>query len=385
MQIDNIENKSKIAIVAVGYNRILSLKRLLGSLLKSNYPEGTDVPLVISIDCSNDKVLYDYVENFEWPYGEKYVFIQKNRLGLKEHILKCGDLTKYFKAIVLFEDDIYAGRYFYDYVSQAVDYYYEDENIAQISLYNSQLCFYSLLPFCALNNGYDAYASQDVSTWGECWTDRMWAEFRKFMNQQNNFSLEKYEVPETMKKWTKAWSVYYIAYILDTKKFILTPYVSHSTNFNDAGVHNDSSNTIFQVDLMNGYKRYEFGAFKDLVKYDIFYNNISIYCWIDKDHVDLSLDLYNFRPYDKKRFILTTAILPYKVIRSYGLQLRPVELNIKEDIEGQGIYLYDTNESIKTKPKFDLSFIEYLLHGFNNKKILKFIIYKFRKKYIKRP
>ena len=94
------EDANRIAIVAVGYNRLNSIKRLLGSLLAASY-EIDSVPLVISIDCSGDTELYEYVENFNWPFGNKYVQIQQERLGLKEHIYRCGDLSLYFRAIVL--------------------------------------------------------------------------------------------------------------------------------------------------------------------------------------------------------------------------------------------------------------------------------------------
>lgn len=93
------ENKQKIAIICVGYNRIKSMKRLLGSLLNAEYPSN-DIPLIISIDCSGDEELYNFVRDFEWPYGEKYVNIQKERLGLRNHIYQCGDLRGHLQTSV---------------------------------------------------------------------------------------------------------------------------------------------------------------------------------------------------------------------------------------------------------------------------------------------
>ena len=109
------QTKDKVAIVAIGYNRLESMKRLLSSLLKASYTVD-NVPLVISIDCSGDTKLYDYVRTFEWPFGPKYVKIQTERLGLLKHVLQCGGLTKFFKAAILLEDDIYVSEFFYDYV-----------------------------------------------------------------------------------------------------------------------------------------------------------------------------------------------------------------------------------------------------------------------------
>ena len=107
--IDKPSNKNKLAIVVVGYNRILSISRWLFSIQNAYY-ETEDIPLVISIDCSGDSALYKYVNDFEWKHGTKYVFIQPEKLGLKKHICWCGDLTRYFRGIILLEDDLYVSR-----------------------------------------------------------------------------------------------------------------------------------------------------------------------------------------------------------------------------------------------------------------------------------
>ena len=75
ISLDDISNKHKIAIISIGYNREESIKRLHQSLLEAYYEEYNNVPLVISIDCSNDESLYFYVNTFIWPFGDKYVII----------------------------------------------------------------------------------------------------------------------------------------------------------------------------------------------------------------------------------------------------------------------------------------------------------------------
>ena len=128
----SIEDREKVAVVVVGYNRLKPIQRLFSSLLRADY--GTkEVPLVISIDCSNDETLYEYVRNIVWPYGNKYLNIEEKRLGLKKHILQCGDLTCYFEAIILLEDDIFVGEYFYEYTLKVIDYYKNDDRIGDPS------------------------------------------------------------------------------------------------------------------------------------------------------------------------------------------------------------------------------------------------------------
>lgn len=384
MSIDDPRNKQKIAIIAVGYDRLSSMKRLLTSLQNAVYPSDVDIPLVISIDCSGNSELYSYVNNFKWENGEKYVVIHEKRLGLKNHIFKCGDMSKLFKAIVLFEDDLYSSKYFYYYVKQTVDYYYDDSNIAQISLYNNEMNGYVGLPFKPLYNGFDVYASQDVSTWGECWTDRMWDEFCRWKDCNQNIDLEAMEIPEEVKTWKNAWSVYFIAYIVSTHKYILTPYVSLSTNFNDAGTHNLSGNSFVQVCLLDGKCQFRLGPFDSLIKYDVFYNNLMTYKWLDMGIEELSLDYYNFRGRKHNRYLLSSGRMPYKVIRSYGSQLRPIELNVREKIAGCSLFLYDTeyeNSNIKNSG-YSAYFIEYYLHGFSVKLLTVYVLGFFRGKIV---
>ena len=73
------DNKGRVAIVAVGYNRLNSITRLLDSLTKASY-DCENVPLIISIDASGNQELYDKVNKFEWPYGDLYVNIQSESL-----------------------------------------------------------------------------------------------------------------------------------------------------------------------------------------------------------------------------------------------------------------------------------------------------------------
>ena len=75
MNIDDNINRSKTAVVVVGYNRLASLRRLLSSLENAVYPS-SDIPLVMSIDASGDTLLYDFVRNYEWGHGNMLSFMR---------------------------------------------------------------------------------------------------------------------------------------------------------------------------------------------------------------------------------------------------------------------------------------------------------------------
>ena len=374
MSLNNLQNKEKIAIVAVGYNRIESLKRLFSSLLYAKYPN-SDIPLYISIDASGVKEVYDYVNDFKWPYGEKYVNIQKERLGLRNHIIQCGNLTQYFKAIILLEDDIFVSEYFYNYVLEAVSFYYDEDRIGGISLYRNEMR--GNLPICSLQDGSDSFLKQSVASWGECWTDKQWLGFKKWYNNHRDDDLASIDMPNHIKKWKKAWSKFYIAYLIETNKFFVFPSVSHTTCFSEAGENGSYSSTIGQVSLLSGHKQYHFRTFETLTQYDIYGTNKDVYKWLGLFE-DICVDFYGENPNNKnKRFILTPYQLPYKVVKSYGLSLFPIELNIKYDISGEGIYLYDTSLTIKNNKltkKAPVSIAYYYLKNFNIKLLARYVI-----------
>ena len=369
--IDNISNSEKIAIVAVGYNRLGSLKRLFSSLLQAKY--STEVPLVICIDNSGCQDIYNYVNSFEWPFGEKYVFIQKERLGLKNHILFCGDLTKYFKGVIILEDDIYVGEGFYSYTKDAVEYYDSDSRIAGISLYRNEMD--GNIPIDYIQDGIDVYLIQSVASWGECWTRKMWKPFREWYNRLEDQSLSKYDMPQYIKNWPRAWSKFYIAYLIETNRYYVFPNVSLTTCFSEAGEHGRKS-TIGQVVLLSQNKKFEFKPFEDLTKYDVYSGNLDIYKWLNIEPDNLAIDMRgdnsNFK---QARYIISPFSYPYKIVRSFALSLRPIELNIKYNIEGDGIYLYDTNEPVNTNGsnQIPISIAYYYLKTFNIKLLARYV------------
>lgn len=375
IQINDIRNKSKIAIVVVGYNRLLSISRLLNSLLKANYTNN-DAPLVISIDCSGEIELYEYVQNFIWPFGDKYVFIQEKRLGLKEHIFKCGDLTTHFKAVIIFEDDVFVSPNFYTYVCDTVEKYGDDERIAGIALYLNEMNGYIGIPFTPLNNGSDVFAIQDACTSGECWTEQMWKGFRQWLKRTDiNFS--NLVMPEQIRHWENAWSKFYIAYLLYTNKYFIFPYVSLSTNFGDIGTHGSKVTTIVQVNLLYGPKKYNLLDFDKLVKYDIFLNYSELAKYLNFDDKDLCVDLYGFNNNsERKRYWLSIIPSSFKIVKSFALYMRPMELNIMNNIMGNDIFLYDTTVKVSKsfKAKISSEYFIYHLKGFRRDFLLRTVL-----------
>jgi len=378
--IDNPQNKERIAIVAIGYNRLSALKRLLQSLNEAHYANGS-VPLVISIDASGDLELYNYVNQFVWNYGEKYVNIQQERLGLKKHIFQCFSLSKYFKGVILLEDDIFVSPYFYHYANETIRRYGNEEKVAGISFYTNEYNGFHGLPQQFINNGNDVFAWQSVCSWGEMMNERMWSNFENWMLTFDG-SFDKFDMNDVIKGWTRAWSKYVYAYMLQTDTYFIYPYQPLTTNFNDAGGEHGGGSSIVQVSLIQGRHDYQLGDFSELEHYDVYGYNKDMYKWLNIDESELTVDFYGDHYGHSGRYLLTTSTLPYKKIRGFGLCMRPWELNVKYSISGNDIILYERsgNETErKSKITCSYDFIMYHLQRYQQHITFKLLLRRYLK------
>ncbi len=326
------------------------------------------------------------VQDYEWSHGTKYVKIHPEKKGLKEHIFWCGDLSRYFKGIAIFEDDLYVSPYYYKYLISALDAYADEPNVAGISLYNSPINSLYQIPFIPLRNGSRVYAYQDVATWGEAFNERMWNDFRSWLaNWEEDFN--SVNIPPIIKSWTRAWSKYHYAYMVRTNRYFIFPYDSLVANFNDsAGEHGVGGNKWTSFALMMGEATSAFFSMDDLVKYDVYCHNVGLYDCLGLDKSNLNIDFYGTNVHEcfPKKFLLSTSILPYKLVKSFALTMRPLELNVFSDMAGDGIYLYDTefcnNHKMNIYPN---DYISYHLQGFSPKLLTLYVKY-FLFHYIKR-
>ncbi len=380
--IDKEENKFRLAIVVIGYNRLLEVKQLASSLLKADYGD-SHVPLVFSIDHGNNKELNDYVQKFKWPYGEKHVILHSERQGLKKHIFFCAGLSKYFKGVILLEDDCYVFPDFYNYTLQMLDSYSDDNHVAQISLFCDLVDCFGKIPFYPLHRKSDVFAIQTVSTWGECFTFQMWRSFLKWSESFND-DFDAVDLPEEERQWPNAWSKYYDAYMVESGKYAISPYCGHVSNFGAQGVHESAGCRAHTLPEL-GCKKYCTLPLKLLPHYDSHFCNTDV---CEKLNIPLQKTCIDFggvnRLYYSKQhydYLLTLQKYPYPVLKSFGLSFTPVELNIFMDCEGNGIYLYDLRgEERYVKGKNPIDFIHYHIRGFNFKLLVFYVFHNFVKR-----
>ncbi len=337
------------AIVTIGYNRPKSLYRLLKSVANAKY-DFYNIPLVISIDKSEIQAeVVGVAEDFEWNYGEKIIRTFNERQGLRNHVLQCGDLAEEYGAVILLEDDIVVSPEFYSYTVKALEFYKSEKRIAGISLYSHKYNGFAQKIFTPVHNGFDTYFAQFGVSWGQCWTKDQWNCFRDWYSTNGSRKLQRQDnIPTEVSNYSeKSWGKYFIYYMVETNKYYVMPYEALSTCFADVGEHVSVANTAHQVPLLMGKRSYKFARYEDAEKYDIFFESINIRQYFPKEIADgLCVDLYGLRGRKiSNRYLLTSKCKPYKKLKTYGLSMRPKELNIRFEIEGDGIFLYDTQTS----------------------------------------
>lgn len=335
---------SNIPIVIAACNRAHTLQRLLASLAKAHYAE--PVKLIISIDGGGPESVKTVARDFEWAFGPKEIIEHSENLGLRRHILSCGDISRQYDGIILLEDDLYVSPWYFKYTIDALNYYQDTQQICGISLYSYQYNETALLPFKPLNDGSDAYFMQLPCSWGQAWLKDHWACFRAWYANNSSSSLQDDPaLPSNVAFWPDtSWKKYFLKYMVENNKFFVYPHISYTTNFGDKGQHHQGTN-VFQVPLFCGSMgSHSFKYFDDcFIKYDVFCELLPE-CLDKLSEVSLpfglSVDLYGSK---RKENIAGEYVITSKKCKSYiasfGRRMVPQELNIIKQIEGSDIYL----------------------------------------------
>jgi hypothetical protein len=353
-----MEKSFQPVIVVAAYNRPVSLKRILASLEKAIFKD--PVTLIISIDNEEPDNLNikEIAENFHWPHGSKEVRYQVNHLGLRKHILQCGDLSLEYGSVIILEDDLYVSPYFYEYAVQALDYYKNDERIGGISLYNQPVHEISEYPFSAIHDQSDVYFIQFPSSLGQAWTSSQWKEFRDWY--ANEPDLSEIGIPDRILQWPpSSWKKYFCGFLMNGDKYFVFPQFSFTTNFNDPGTNlKKSINYEGQTPLRLYGQPYRFRSISDsLCIYDMDMELTS--ACIDKrsDHLheySYELDLYGTKDLKrtKKPYVITSR-LSSRPLKGFKRALKPHEMNIILNLQGQEFVLTRVEDVLPVNNRYE--------------------------------
>ena len=378
--------QGKITIVVVGYNRADAMERVLHSLSRAQY-DYTDIRLVVSIDHSGNEEVVHTAEAFEWKYGEKEVIYRPERLGLRKHIISCGDMTEKYDTVMILEDDIYVSPDFYNYAMQTLEKYGDHPQIAGIALNTKRELLESVYPFFPLRTGYDIYFQQFATSWGQVWNRRMWTGFKKWYEEHQTLPFHRDVLPQIQNYPDTSWAKFYQTYIVAQGKYFVYSYDSLTTNFGDAGEHFNHDSSAFQSVLFYGKKEYRMPAFEDGVKYDIFGEPLGLGKVLEVPEEELTCDFWGRKQEASyKRYLLTCCRRPYKVVKQFSMCMKPMELNVMEQIPGKEITLYDTSvkaENFSGDKKERIRLLEYGYGIINGRDLLKWALDRMKQKYRK--
>lgn len=351
-------------IVVVAYDRPRSLERLLFSL--KNAKEITNAKLVISIDNKqpDNFNVKSMAEAFEWPYGEKEVIYQQKKLGLKEHVLQCGDLSQKYGSIIMLEDDLMVSPYFYDYAKKALEFYNEDDKIGGVSLFNYIIEDLLDLPFTPIQDESDVYFIQFPSSWGQTWTAKQWADFREWLN--NKPDIKSIPISQQVYTWPDAsWKKLFGAFLVASDKYFVFPRISLTTNFNDRGTHkwldiNHNGQTqlkLFNANLQLKHIQDSYCIYDAHFELDA--KTVKMFC-PELANYDFELDLYGHKEKSRiKSTYIITSRAASKSILQYQRALKPHEMNILLGLKGEELSLCHKDDIIPVKKKFAKMLADY--------------------------
>lgn len=342
------------AICCIGYNRPDSMRRLLNSVVSAVYDDD-NIPLIISIDESD---MSDEVEavarSFSWEHGEMIIKRYPQRMGLKEHCLRCGDLSQEYGALIFLEDDVIVAPGYYRYTKAAVNYYKDNSKVLGVSLYTQKWVQDMNNDFIPAHLGYDTFFLQRDISHGQCWLASGWKSFREWY-EANKEHLPEYDarVPRCVYGWkTKtSWSKYMSFFLVEKDVYYACPYQAFATNMSEVGIHAKRTTDICQVPLSVGRSDvFRFGDFSNTAVYDAIFERKDRYVYDIKDipFSDICMDLYGMK-YDWSgyRYLLSSQTLNYEVVHSYGINMEPLENNVIYDVPGDSIRLYKVPDEYK--------------------------------------
>ena len=333
--------QAEIAIVVVAYNRPYALLRLLSSLKEADYSGYSNVSLFVSIDYSGVLDCFSLANEFVWPYGHKQIIQFEENLGLKKHILQCGDISLQFDAVIVLEDDLFVSPAFYDYAQQAYCFYKDDSAIAGVGLYSYRYNEIAYCPFEAIADGYDNYFLQVPCSWGQMWTKPQWQLFKDSISE-DEFKAEHPMLPEQVKLWPIAtsWKKLFYSYLVSAGRYFIYPRISLTTNFGDIGQHYDNQVMVWQTSLLLKTKQFCFTKLSHSTSiYDAFFELEPLqFQKIMNLPFELCIDLNGIKPLAQiSTQYLISSKKCMKPIKKYPLALYPYENNILFELDDNNV------------------------------------------------
>ena len=350
-------------IVILAYERPDALRRLLASIESALYPPDAAVSLVISLDGSQrpqGRETLAVARSFDWQHGPKTVLEHDQHLGVVGHFRAAGALARDYGDVILLEDDLTVAPPFYDFASQVLDRYRDDERIAGTCLYGLWFNGFTLEPFTPIDDGGDVFFLGVPHTQGLCFSAAQWAAFDAWW-QANRVSAHPALHPAFLRFPPDEWFPNLAAYLAQAGRYFCFPRVSLTVGWGDAGAHFDNRTTWFQAPVQLGRRDYRLPSFDaaDAV-YDGFFellpDRLQRLAPALRNH-DFDVDLNATKqPSNLRASHVLTSRPARAALARFGLEMTPPELNVVSGVPGTDIslarredVLWDSGSEAKTR------------------------------------
>ena len=384
------------SIVVITYNRPKSLTRLLSFVDRAVY-DNQNIELVISIDYQDSEAHNEVVriaQQFEWAHGNKKVIVHEANLGLRKHVISCGNLVENYDSLIMLEDDLVVSPHFYLYAQKALEYYANDKNIGGISLYSHRHNYCADLPFDLIPDSNDVYFMQIAASWGQAWTKSQWQGFAEWYGTGPVMGSED-NIPEKIKNWPESsWVKYFIKYLVNTDKHFAYPKRSFTSNMSDAGTHHKSKEYTYSVPFFYDFNPHNI----QFVNFDESINVYDSYFELDArqlkklklpiSDVEIStIDTYGIKDlsFHTGNYVISSKqLLNREYKKSYDIDLKPAALNILYGVVGEVLFLSKA-ENFDNSSKLEFTEIDWDYY-YGKKRIrdyLNILWIKVKKKYLK--
>lgn len=327
------------AIVIPAFNRPRSLRRLLVSIQEALHGDSPEI--IISLEGGASSEVSLEAERFKDIYPKTTILYRKKRLGLRAHILSCGDVSLDHGSVILLEDDLMVDPQFYSYAKQAISFYANDDKVAGIALYAPEFNEFCGLRFTPMNSGFDTYFMRTPCSWGQIWTSGQWMRFREWYREADESSVQTANnLPSAVKDWPEtSWKKYFAAYMSINELDFVYPYLSLSTNCaDDGGTHVKQGSDIYQSTLpmpQRPLRKYQFVERNEIscVCYDehMEADGCFIYEWLGLSRDAVTIDLYGTKSMaclSQRELVVTSKPVnaPEHCIK---ISFRPIEQNLR--------------------------------------------------------
>lgn len=341
-------------IIVVGFSRQKALMRVLESLNEASYPK--EVKLIVSLDGGAFPGVISTAENFKFKHGSLEVINHAENLGLRNHILWCGDQTENYGSVIIVEDDVLLDPQFYKYAIEALNYYNSDTEVAGIALYSPAFNENAGLPFNPLETNSSVYAMAVPCSWGQAWSKSQWREFKRWYGSGETEKVDNCQViPKITKSWPESsWKKYFAAFMAEQNLYFVYPYRSYSTNCSDGGgTHIERATSRYQVSLACAHRSTDKLSFESIhsskmTRYDSYMEADSevLASKLNLPEKSLVVDLYGVKPQNlinDRKYCLTIR-QGRNPIKQFSLSYKPIELNVRSYNDGRLIQLFESHD-----------------------------------------